>query len=226
MKIEILFSEICNLYGDQGNVSYLEQNFDNIIKTSYIDEPYFVNNEVNMIYLGPMSEKIKIKVLNKLKPYKQRIKQLIDNNVIFLFTGNSFEILGKTIKTNDNQIIEGLDLLNIETIEDQNNRYNSLYLGKFNDIEIVGYKSQSSYSIINEKPLFITLKEENNLKTEGLRKNNFFGTNLLGPILILNPYFTKYIFKLLNKDNILFEEELIDAYNERLKEYKSNIKFN
>ena len=223
--IEILFEEICNLYGDQGNVNYLEQNFDNIIKTSYIDEPYFVKNEVKMIYLGPMSENNKIKVLNKLKPYKERIKELIDKNVIFLFTGNSFEILGKTIKTNNNEIIEGLNLLDIETIENQENRYNSLYLGKFNDIEIVGYKSQSSNSIINEKPLFETIREENNSKNEGLRKNNFFGTNLLGPILILNPYFTKYIFKLLNKDDILYEEELIDAYNKRLEEYKSDIKY-
>ena len=178
-----------------------------------------------MIYLGPMSEKNKIKVLNKLKKYKERIKELIDNNVIFLFTGNSIEILGKTIKTNDNKIIEGLNIFNIETIENEQNRYNSLYLGKFNDIKIVGYKSQSSNSIINETPLFETIREENNSKYEGIRKNNFFGTNLLGPILILNPYFTKYIFKLLNKDNILYEEELIDAYNNRLKEYESNIKF-
>ena len=223
--IEILFEEICNLYGDQGNVNYLEQNFDNIIKTSYIDEPYFVKNEVKMIYLGPMSEKNKIKVLNKLKPYKNRIKELIDNNTVFLFTGNAFEILGKTIKTNDNEVIEGLNLLDIETTENQENRYNSLYLGKFNDIEIVGYKSQSSNSIINEKPLFETIREENNSKNEGLRKNNFFGTNLLGPILILNPDFTKYIFKLLNKDDILYEVELIDAYNKRLEEYKSDIKY-
>ena len=223
--IEILFEEICNLYGDQGNVNYLEQNFNNIIKTSYIEEPYFVKNDVKMIYLGPMSEKNKIKVLNKLKQYKERIKELIDNNVIFLFTGNAFEILGKTIKTNDNNIIEGLNLLDVETVENEENRYNSLYLGKFNDIEIVGYKSQSSNSIINEKPLFETIREENNSKYEGLRKNNFFGTNLLGPILILNPYFTKYLFKLLNKDSILYEEELVDAYNKRLQEYKSDIKF-
>lgn len=223
--IEILFEEICNLYGDQGNINYLEQNFENIIKTSYIEEPYFVKNDVKMVYLGPMSEKNKIKVLNKLKQYKERIKELIDNNVIFLFTGNAFEILGKTIKTNDNNIIEGLNLLDVETVENEENRYNSLYLGKFNDIEIVGYKSQSSNSIINENPLFETIREENNSKYEGLRKNNFFGTNLLGPILILNPYFTKYLFKLLNKDSILYEEELVDAYNKRLQEYKSDIKF-
>ena len=223
--IEILFEEICNLYGDQGNVNYLEQNFENIIKTSYIEEPYFVKNDVKMVYLGPMSEKNKIKVLNKLKQYKERIKELIDNNVIFLFTGNAFEILGKTIKTNDNNIIEGLNLLDVETVENEENRYNSLYLGKFNDIEIVGYKSQSSNSIINENPLFETIREENNSKYEGLRKKNFFGTNLLGPILILNPYFTKYLFKLLNKDSILYEEELVDAYNKRLQEYKSDIKF-
>lgn len=34
-------------------------------------------------------------------------------------------------------------------------------------------------------------------KTEGIRKNNFFGTHLTGPVLIKNPYFLEYIASLL-----------------------------
>lgn len=225
MKIEILFPELCNLYGDQGNISLLEHNFDNLIYTSYDEEPYFINHDVNMIYMGPMSEKVKIKVLTKLSKYKKRIKELIDKDVVFLFTGNAMEIFGKSIETFDGKKVKGLNIFDIDTVETPEDRYNSLYLGKFEDMEIVGYKSQSSKSVINEKELFTTIKEYNNSKTEGFRVNNFFGTNLLGPILVLNPYFTKYIFHLLGKDELTFEQELIDAYNIRLSEYKSNIVF-
>ena len=42
MTIEILFPEICNLYGDSGNVLFIEKNFPNaqIIKTKLNEEPY------------------------------------------------------------------------------------------------------------------------------------------------------------------------------------------
>ena len=79
------------------------------------------------------------------------------------------------------------------------------------------YTSKSS-----ESPLFTVIKEKNNEKQEGVLKNNFFGTNLLGPILILNPYFTKYLFSLLGyKKKLYLEKELIEAYEERVKEYQN-----
>ncbi len=230
MKIEILFPEICDLYGDSGNVLYLEKNFpkDTVIKTSFLETPYFVNNNVGLIYLGPMNENNFIKVLNKLKPYKKRIKELISQNVVFLFTGNACEIMGKTIQIDNNDNLKGLNLINVETIFNKDNRYNSLFLGNFLDEDhpIVGYKSQNDILIVNDTPLFKVTKEKNNAQFEGVRKNNFFGTNLLGPILILNPYFTKYLFSLLGfNEPIYLEEELISAYNRRLKEYQiENIK--
>ena len=73
MTIEILFPEICNLYGDSGNVLFIEKNFPNaqIIKTKLNEEPYFANNKVNFIYMGPMTEKNSIKICQKLLPYKE-----------------------------------------------------------------------------------------------------------------------------------------------------------
>ena len=37
----------------------------------------------------------------------------------------------------------------------------------------------------------------NDTKFEGVRINNFMGTYVLGPILVFNPDFTKYLLKLL-----------------------------
>ncbi len=54
MKIEVLFPEICNLYGDLQNIMYLKQCIENveIINTSLNQEPYFVKEDVSLIYLG------------------------------------------------------------------------------------------------------------------------------------------------------------------------------
>lgn len=226
MTIEILFPEICNLYGDSGNVLFIEKNFPNaqIIKTKLNEEPYFINNKVNFIYMGPMTEKNSIKVCQKLLPYKERIKKLLDEKVIFLFVGNAVDIMGEKIKTNDGNEIKGLEILELTSTNNLATRYNSLFLGSFSfeSHPIVGYKSQSSEFKSSESPLFTVIKEKNNEKQEGVLKNNFFGTNLLGPILILNPYFTKYLFSLLGyKKKLYLEKELIEAYEERVKEYQN-----
>ena len=68
MKIEILFPEICNLYGDSGNVMLIEKTLTNatIIKTTILDEPYFAKHKVNFVYMGPMSPNNQKLVIEKL----------------------------------------------------------------------------------------------------------------------------------------------------------------
>jgi hypothetical protein len=110
MKIEILFPEICNLFGDSSNIKYIKKCLPNeeYINTSIYDEPAFASQDVNFIYLGSMTERTQEKVIAKLKPYTEKIKDLIDKNVVFLFTGNAIEILGKYIENEDGSKIEGL----------------------------------------------------------------------------------------------------------------------
>jgi len=233
MKIEVLFPEICNLYGDLANIRYLKESISNIeiIETKLTDEPYFVNNTPSLIYMGGMTEHSQELVINKLKDYKDRIKELIEENVYFLITGNAFEIFGKEILNEDGTKIECLGLYNTIAKRDMLHRFNSLYVGKFNDIDIVGFKSQFTHSYTNDKlnPLFDTIRScglNPNTMDEGVRINNFMATYVIGPLLILNPLFTKWLLKEFNIDTKLaYEEEAIDAYNYRLEDYmkKENI---
>ena len=58
------------------------------------------------------------------------------------------------------------------------------------------------------------------MNKEGIKKRNLLATNLLGPFLILNPIWTKKLFKKLGYEKDLpFEKELMDAYQKRLEEY-------
>lgn len=229
LKIEILFPEFCNLYGDISNINYLKKCLTNanFIETAFDTEPTFVKEKVDFIYLGPMTENMQEKVIKKLAPYKERIQELIDENVVFLITGNAIEIFGEYIENEDKTRIEGLNIFPFHAKRDMLHRHNSRFIGKWDDIDIVGFKSQFTFAFgDNQENYFakvekgIGLNKESNL--EGIQKNNFIATYLIGPILILNPKFTKSLIEKMGiKDKKLaFEEDLINAYEARLQEFK------
>ncbi len=225
MKVEILYPEICNLFGDTGNIRYLmrclpEAEF---IRTALSGEPLFLKSEPNLIYMGPMSEKSQERVIERLKPCKERIIELIDNGVCFLFTGNSMEVLGEYIEAGGTRI-EGLGVLKLRAKRDMKNRFNSLFLGKFEDMEIVGFHSRFSSAESEEGGFAEVVRgcgTGAGSVTEGVRRNNFFGTYLLGPLLVLNPDFTQYFLRLMGSEaKIAFEDTARRAYALRLAEFR------
>ena len=67
LKIEVLFPEICNLFGNMYNIKYLEKSVQDIeiIYTSLTDTPKFVDEKVDMIYMAPMTENSQELVIEK-----------------------------------------------------------------------------------------------------------------------------------------------------------------
>jgi len=227
--VEILFPEFCNLYGDISNMKYLKKCISeaNYIETCFSDEPAFLSQEINLIYMGPMTEKMQEKVIKKLKPYKEKIEELIEKNVVFLITGNAIEIFGKYIENEDGSKIEGLNIFNIYAKRNMLKRHNSIFVGKYEDIELVGFKSQFTFCYgENEDNYFAEVEKgigiNGESKLEGIQKNNFIATYVIGPILILNPKFTKKILEKMGIENanVAFEEDVQKAYEQRLKELK------
>lgn len=229
MKVEILFPEFCNLYGDMYNMKYLKMCIPDaeFIETALDEVPKFVSEDINLIYLGPMTENTQEKVIDRLKPYKARIEELIEKNVVFLFTGNSVEVLGKYIENEDGSRIEGVGIFDVYSKRDMMHRHNSFLVGKYEDIEIVGFKSQFTMMYGDNSDIYfidvekgIGLNKES--KLEGIKKNNFIGTYLIGPILIQNPLFTKKILKEIGYNDIklALEDDVMAAYETRLKELK------
>lgn len=234
MIIEVLYPEICCLFGDKANARYLaaalpEAEF---VHTALNDEPRFVREDVDMIYLASMSESSQQLVTDALAPHKARLAALMENGCVILATGNAFEIFGEKIVTEKGDELPGLGLVPIRTQRHIPSRSNSLFLGAWGDTTIVGYTSRFSESEYLEgaEPLFTVEKgygmnkEE---KREGIRKNNFFGTHLLGPLLIQNPDFTLALEKLLGAENptLPWEAQVREAYDIRLAEFRRDIGF-
>lgn len=225
MVIEILFSELGLYYGDYGNIAYLSKCLDNaeFIYTRNNDVPAFVNRKVDMVYLGSLSENKQLIAIDRLMKYRDILKKRIEEDVIFLFTGNAMEILGKYIETENKDKIECLGLYDFYSLRDMNRRRNYLFLGNYNGLDIVGNKSQYSLCYGNFDKPFIELKkgvgnnEED--KYEGIHDHNLFATYLLGPFLILNPLFTQSLIKMIDPENELaYREEIIKAYNKRVEQ--------
>lgn len=59
MKIEVLYSEAANLYGDLFNIKYLEQTIPDltVYYTGLNDRPKFADEKIDLIYMGPMMER-------------------------------------------------------------------------------------------------------------------------------------------------------------------------
>lgn len=230
MKIEILYSEFCNLNGDMGNMMYLKKCLPEaeIIETSINEKPRFIEeNDIALVYMGTLSERAQEISIQKLKPYTQQIKDKIEQNQLFLFTGNSVELLGKYIENEDGSKIEALGIFDIYAKRNMLNRHNSFFLGTYEDIEILGFRGQFTMLYGNNENNYFAKAEmgigiNEQTKLEGIHKNNFLATYIIGPILILNPYFTLKLLKMMGVENpkLAFEKEVIEAYNIRLKKFK------
>ena len=225
-RIEVLFPEFGSLFADSSNVRYLERCLPDaeFVYTSYMDEPLFVTEKPDLIYMGAMTESAQEKIIKKLMPYKERIAQLISEDVPMLFTNNAVEIFGQYIENEDGSKIEALNLYPIYAKRDMMHRFNCLLRGSFDDIQIVGFKTQftMAYGDTDKYP-FIHVDKGMNKETvnEGIRDHNFFATYLVGPFLVLNPLFTKYLLNDVMKldATLAFEPVIMEAYERRLKEF-------
>ncbi|MGN0204917.1 MAG: hypothetical protein ACI4BB_10265 [Coprococcus sp.] len=230
IRIEVLFSEFCGIFADSSNIRYLEKCLPDaeFVYTSYTDEPLFVKEAPDLIYMGAMSESAQEKIISKLMPYRDRIKELIEMDVPILLTNNAMEILGQYIENEDGSRVQALALYPFYAKRDMMHRFNCLVRGHYKEFEIVGFKTQftMAYGDTDAYP-FIHVDRGTGMNkgtaNEGIHDHNLFATYVIGPLLILNPVFTRYLLRdvmKLENAELAFESVIMDAYQRRLKEFK------
>lgn len=228
MKLEYLYPELGNLFGDSGNMRYLRQSLPeaDYIETHIGSEPAFAaDNEVVFLYTGPMTERGQNIALEALRPYAAALRDRIENGMYGLFTGNSMELLGCSI-TADGVTREGLGLVDLRANCDTASRTNGFFLGDAGGIEITAFNSRFSHS--TPGPSLTPFAQvtrgigmEPGCSFEGYRYGNLIGTYLLGPLLVLNPLFTIQLLRSLGTDREpAFFNASYAAYEVRLAEFK------
>jgi len=229
MRIEIVYPEICCLYGDKANMMYLKRCLPQaeFITTHLTDDPAFLDSHVDLVYFGSMSETNQELVIDLLGGTAERFRELAQaEKTSILLTGNSWEILGRYIEREDGTEKRALNVFDFHSVRQTPDRFNSLILGSFESTTLLGYTSRFSHSYLNDPldSLFtvdIGVGINPDTKSEGIHVGRLIGTYLLGPLLIANPDFTKYLLGLLGAPDttLPFEEEIYQAYTTKLVEY-------
>ena len=227
MRIEALYPEFCQWFGDSENVRYLRQCLPDaeIVETGSHDRPAFPDGSVDLLVLGSMTERQQRAAAERLSPYRDRLLERLNEGMVVLSTGNSVELFGDYIEEGGKRE-PMLSLFPFHAERNLEDRHNSMFLGEFEGMKIVGYRAQFSFLRGEFPGNFIKVlggcgnsMEDPN---EGFRYKNLFATYLLGPFLILNPPFTKYLLRLLGREEPLAVEAAVtEAYAYRRKQLEA-----
>lgn len=229
MIVEILFNEVCSLYGDGQNVTYLQATLPDaqFIFTPITQQPYFADHRPDMIYIGSMSEATQRRVIEKLLPYKERILELINANVLILATGNAGEIFTRHISYVTEKLeVDALGIVDLTVVTNLFDRYNGKVLGTFEDLDVIGFRSQFSFLHgDNENNFFVKCSRGDGINRqstlEGFRVNNLIATQILGPILPLNPLLCERLISLIGHTvSAAYRDDAMAAYEQRLTEFR------
>jgi CobQ-like glutamine amidotransferase family enzyme len=191
-----------NLYGEYGNIKILEehikdQGYEVIVDKKTINDEIDIS-QYSFIYIGCGTEKNQLVVLEDIKKYKDELNKYINQGKVLLATGNAYEMFGKqiTIEKRDNigkedVTVEGLGIVDFDVIR-QKDRITSdiIYSSKYLDNKVVGFINKMSEIHHNIDSLFkveFGVGENNKNDSEGVKHKNFFGTYVIGPILVRNP---------------------------------------
>lgn len=220
VKIAYLYYDLMNLYGENGNVKALSQMLEkqeiNVMcdKLSVDDKIDF--NDYDVFIIGSGTESNMIRCLQNLRMYKDEVKEAIENGKFFLCTGNSFEMFGKTVTDFDGNLYNGINIFNFESIQILNRLVGEvLFKCPLINKNIIGFQNQGSKIENFDFNLFEVIRgigSHEESKNEGIQYKNFYGTYVIGPLLVRNPEFLKY-----------FGMQIIKSKNENYEFKKFNL---
>lgn len=211
ITIAYLYYDILNLYGENGNIKALKKHLeeqDVKVKIHFLtidDDIDF--NKYDLVYIGAGTEDNQKIVLPHLMKYKKEIKKAIDDNKFFLITGNAINFFGKHIIDKNGKKIKTLNIFDYYVKEEDFRMIDEgIMKCSFLKNIVIGFQNQNTVLKENNNPLFKVLKGIGSYpksKEEGIKYKNFYGTYLIGPLLVRNPEFLKYFIKeLLQSKNI------------------------
>lgn len=230
MKIEILYPELCCLYGDKGNTLFLQKCLPDadFIYTQLNDKPLFLSEEIDLCCMYSMSEASQERILERLLQWKEEIAAKFQNGkTLFLLLGNALELFGKHIQREDGSKVTGLGIYDTYTVRHAPNRFNTLIQANFENMTLLGYTSRFSdtYGITEDMCMCkveIGTGSAPGSKLEGIQQDRVIATYLLGPLLVSNPDFSKWLLTQLGIDDpqLPYADALYESYECKRKEFQ------
>ena len=222
IRIGFFYHDLCNLYGDSGNVMILaqkleQQGFHVTVDRLTVEEPKKIES-YDVIYMGGATERGLLLALMDLRKYKTPLTYAISHGTHILATGNSFELFGKKIIMG-RRVYRGLGLLDFSSHYGRR-IVNDLFLdgvtfpfGNTGDEmkKFIGFENHSGSTVDSREKLFIDTEK----RKEGVVREHFLGTYTVGPLLVRNPDFLKsYVESVIRRKEPSFEMKPMDLHLE------------
>ena len=225
IKVLHLYYDLLNLYGEQGNILALKRAFKNQnveIEVDYLSVQDKIDfQKYDLVYLGSGSTENLLIALEDIKRHKKELKKYIESKKVLLATGNSYLLFGQKINN-----LDALGIFDYYAASSEKMAQESL-MELYQEKDIIGFQNRE-FIVNNKKNHLFKVKEGlcDNLKSEyeGYHEYNFYGTFVIGPLLIRNPHFTNILVKeIMEKNNLIYHEYedkiLVDAYNQYIKHF-------
>ncbi|MBR4913724.1 MAG: hypothetical protein IKZ42_00435 [Clostridiales bacterium] len=208
MNVNILFlyPDFMSLYGDNGNVRIMQKRLEDqgfevaVIKRTITDNDIDFEG-IDFVYMGSGFESNRNLVAKHLAQFKEGLTKAIDGGVPMLFTGNSYDILGKGITSPDGSFVEGLGIFNYTFKEQLEKRYTGdvILADKETGDRYVGFVNRAGVPDKEDDLAYDVLKVIGNipLKKDSAKKNNLLGISLIGPVLLKNPKIAESFVKII-----------------------------
>ena len=195
IRILHMFDDAMSLYGEYANVMLLERYLSEQGHSVHVERLHLHEtkdiSDYDFYFMGAGTERKQKLALAQLRQYGEALKAAYEKEKVMLFTGNSFELLGRSVTDAEGKCHEGLGVFAFETTE-SNSRIVGDCLGScalFSD-PVVGFMNKCSKTTGIDKPLFrlqMGFGNETQKGSEGLQEKNLFATHLTGPVLVKNP---------------------------------------
>lgn len=225
IKVLHLYYDLLNLYGEQGNILALKRAFKNQnveIEVDYLSVQDKIDfKKYDLVYLGSGSAENLLIALEDIKRHKKELKKYIESKKVLLATGNSYLLFGQKINN-----LDALGIFDYYAASSEKMAQESL-MELYQEKDVIGFQNRE-FMVNNKRNHLFKVKEGlcDNLKSEyeGYHEYNFYGTFVIGPLLIRNPHFTNILVKeIMEKNNLIYHEYedkiLVDAYNQYIKNF-------
>lgn len=224
MKILHLFPRLLSLYGEYGNVAVLKNVLEEngyTVSVTECEDGKVDFSAYDLVYTGSGTEDNLMVALERLAA--DAVRASIADGKVWLATGNAMTLFGKTVRRGDVEV-PGAGAFDYETIIDDSKRFLGDVLTS-EEVPSLGFINTSCIYQGIQKPL-LSLRLGKNLgndkvsSADGIREDNFLGTQLIGPLLVKNPHFLQEVYAMLTGKTLELsaEDYIVKAYQVALKE--------
>lgn len=220
-KINILnlYSHDMNIYGDQGNVLVIKKRLEwygySPIVIEYNQGDKFPE-DIDIVIGGGGQDSGQNKIHNDLLKIGPKLIKLANQGTPMLLICGLYQLFGNFFKTLENETIEGIGLLNIETYGKTERLIGNIITNSSEFGDIIGYENHSGQTILGHQVKclgIVQMGAGNNLNDigEGVRYKNVIGSYIHGSLLPKNPKIADFLIKkaVINKFG-KFSNKIID----------------